>query len=108
MKKVIVTTLGIVLATSAASALAGKEDRANLAQCKADIGAYYGEGTRMRLRSIQRAEGETHLRLMVTPAGGGNRVVVCSVGSDGASHLADKDGVALVVPTAGEAVSVAR
>jgi len=96
MKKVLATTLGVVLAAGAASALADRQDRAHLTQCKADIAAYYGEDTRMRLRSIRRAAGETHLRLTVTPDGGGNRVVVCSVSrGDGASSLADGDGMAL-------------
>ena len=108
MKKVIATTLGIVLATSAVSALAGKEDRANLAQCKADVEAYYGDGARTRLRSINRAPDATHLRLMVTPPDGGNRVVVCSVSEGGATSLANQDGVALVVPAVGDAVTLAQ
>lgn len=108
MKKVIAATLGIVLATGAVSALAGKQDREQLAQCKIDIDAHYGDATRMRLRSIKRGEGETHLRLMVTPAEGGNRVVICSVAGDGASRLTDADGVALAEPETSEGLTLAR
>jgi hypothetical protein len=96
MKKVLATTLGVVLAAGAASTLADRQDRAHLTQCKADIESYYGEDTRTRLRSISRTAGETHMRLMVTPDSGGNRVVVCSVSrGDGARNLADGEGVAL-------------
>ncbi|MDP5054379.1 MAG: hypothetical protein NWP69_11365, partial [Congregibacter sp.] len=105
MKKVIVSTLGIILATGAVSAFAGKQDRENLAQCKADINAYYGDSTRTRLRSIKRSSGETHLRLMVNPKDGENTVIVCSVASDGGSRLATGDGVALTGPATQEKVS---
>ena len=95
MKKILVTTLGVVLATGAVSALADRQDRANLTQCKADIEAYYGEDARARLRGIRRGAGETHMRLVVTPESEASRVVVCSVSRDGASSLADGNGVAL-------------
>ncbi len=108
MKKLLATTLGLVLATGAASALAGKQDRANLELCKADIEAYYGEGTRTRLRSIKRDDDDTHMRLMVNPQGGSNVVVVCSVAADGVSSLADGDGVALVASVSEETVSLVQ
>ena len=107
MKKLVVSALGVVLATSAVSAFAGKKDQENLAQCKADVKAYYGEDTRMRLRSIKRSSGETHLRLMVG-ADSGNTLVVCSVSRDGISSLADSEGVALVAPATEEKVSLAQ
>ena len=44
MKKIITMTVGVVLAASALSAFAGNQDRENLAQCKADVKSYYGEG----------------------------------------------------------------
>lgn len=109
MKKVLASTLGVILATSAVTAFAGKEDRENLAQCKADVDAYYGERTRVRLRSIKRLDTETQMRLMVTPgSGGSNQVVVCSVGLDGLTSLADRDGVALAPMGGQDAVSLAR
>ena len=40
MKKLIATTLGVVLAAGAVSASAGSQDRENLAQCKADVKHY--------------------------------------------------------------------
>ncbi len=96
MKKVLATTLGVILATGAVAALAGKEDRENLAQCKADVESHYGERTRVRLRSIKHRKGETQMRLMVTPGSGGkNELVVCSIGAEGMTSLADRDGVAL-------------
>lgn len=100
MKKVLVSTFGIILATGAVSAFAAKQDRENLTQCKADIVSYYGESTRTRLRSIKRSAGETHLRMMVNPKDGENTVVVCSISNDGASSLATGDGVALTAPVA--------
>ena len=107
MKKFIVSSLGIILATGAVSAFAGKKDQENLAQCKADVKAHYGEQTRMRLRSIKRGEEETHMRLMVS-APEGNTLVVCSVDAAGASSLADRDGVALVTNTDEQRVSLAQ
>jgi hypothetical protein len=95
MKKIIASSLGIVLAASAVSAFAGKEDRENLAQCKADIESYYGESTRTRLRSIKHTAGETHMRLRVKPQGGENTIIVCSISREGTSSLADGEGVAL-------------
>jgi hypothetical protein len=70
MKKVLVTTLGVLLATGAVSAWAGKEERQQLADCKADIVPHYGGGTRATLRSIMRGRDGTSMRIMVRPAGG--------------------------------------
>ena len=108
MKKVLASTLGVILAASTVSVFAGKGDRENLAQCKADIESYYGERTRTRLRSIQHSGGESHLRLMVRPKGGENSVIICSVSSDGASSLATDDGVALNKAAVEEKVSLAN
>lgn len=107
MKKLVATTLGIILAAGAVSAFAGKKDQENLAQCKADVKSYYGDDTRMRLRSIKRGDGETHMRLMVSAAAG-NTLVVCSVDQNGASSLADGDGVALIASSDEETVSLAQ
>ncbi len=108
MKNLVATTLGVVLAAGAVSAFAGSQDRENLTQCKADVKSFYGEDTRMRLRSIKRSSGQSHLRLMVTPQGGDNTLVVCSVTRDGVSTLADRDGVALAAPVQEEKVSLAE
>ncbi len=107
MKKLIATTLGVVLAAGAVSAFAGSQDRENLAQCKADVKAFYGDDTRIRLRSIKHSSGDAHMRLMVTPKGGDNTLVVCSVTRDGASSLADRDGVALAASAQEQKVSFA-
>ena len=82
MKKILATTLGVILATGAVAALADRQDRAS------------------------RSAGETHMRLTVTPESGGRRVVVCSVSRDGASSLADRDGVALAPPSEGQTVGL--
>ncbi len=55
MKKVLTTTLGVLLMAGAVSAFADKQDRENLALCKADIAEYYGDNARTRLRSIKRS-----------------------------------------------------
>ena len=108
MKKVIVTTLGILLASSAVSSFAAKQDRENLALCKSDINAYYGDSTRMRLRSIKRDDDATHMRLMVNPKGGSNIVVVCSIDTAGVSSLETRDGIALTLPAEEQKDSVAE
>ncbi|MEE4110214.1 MAG: hypothetical protein V2I24_12750 [Halieaceae bacterium] len=108
MHKLITVTLGVLLATGAVAALADKDDRVALAQCKADVDAVYGDDARTRLRSIRRRKGETDFRLMVTPGSGGNRVVVCTVSGDGVSSLADKDGMALRPDNGSPTVSMTR
>lgn len=105
MKKIIATTLGVLLATATLSAFAAKEDRENLTQCKAELQNYYGEGTRARLRSIRQVAGESQLRLMVKPKAGQNTVVVCTVAKDGTSSLTNRDGVALLPLSAEQKVS---
>ena len=107
MHRIITLTLGVLLATGAAGAFAGKQDRVALAQCKADVDAIYGDDARTRLRSIRHRKDETDFRLMVTPGSGGNRVVVCTVSRDGASSLADKDGMALHPEDGSQTVSMA-
>ncbi|MEM1188621.1 MAG: hypothetical protein AAGI72_08850 [Pseudomonadota bacterium] len=108
MKKILATTLGVLLALGAVSALAGKQDRENLEHCKADINVLYGDGTRVRLRSIKREETRTELRMMVTPRGAGNQVVVCAVSPDGSTQLSDRAGIALRASEAADTVSLAR
>lgn len=109
MNKVIIMSLGVLLATGAVSALAGKEDRQQLTACKADIVALYGDGTRSRLRSIMRDEEGTAMRIMVRPASGNNELVVCTSMGDGLNSLTDRDGVALAAPgNAEETVSLAE
>jgi hypothetical protein len=108
MHRIITVTLGVLLATGAAGALAGKQERVALAQCKADVDALYGDDVRTRLRSIRHRKDETDFRLMVTPGSGGNRVVVCTVGRDGVSSLADKDGMALRPARDAQKVSMSR
>lgn len=105
MKKVIATTIGVLLATATLSAFAAKEDRENLAQCKAELQSYYGEGTRSRLRNIRKVSGDTRLRLTVKPAAGQSTVVLCWVSKDGTSNLTNSEGVALLPQGAEQKVS---
>lgn len=108
MQKLISAILGTILIFSAASALAGKQDRLALEQCKADLNVLYGDSTRVRLRSIKRDDEETDFRLMVKAGGGGNHVVICTVSSDGVSRLADQDGMALRPARDAQKVSMSR
>ena len=97
MNKVIVTILGVLLATGAASALAGSGDREQLAQCKALVSAHFGDEARTRLRSIRTRADGTHMRLNVTPEGGERQSIVCTQDDQGLS-LTTPEGVALVAP----------
>jgi hypothetical protein len=95
-KTLLASTLGLILATGTAAALADRQDRENLSQCKAGITALYGDNTRTRLRSIKRGAADTEMRIMVTPRAAGNQVVICSVDRNGSVRLADRDGIALL------------
>lgn len=46
------------------------------------------------------------MRLAVTPDSGGSRVVICSISRDGASSLADRNGVALMPLERGQTVTL--
>lgn len=96
MNKVLVTTLGVILATGAVSAFAGKAERAQLEQCQADIVAHYGKGTRSRLSKITRGDDGMSMRLLVRPANGANLPVVCTEVGEGSYSLTDEAGVALI------------
>ncbi|MFT7288859.1 MAG: hypothetical protein ACI87W_002983 [Halieaceae bacterium] len=102
MNKTLTTLIGVVLATAAVSASAGKQDAEVLAQCKGAVESYYGDDTRTRLRSIRRSGGATLMRLQVKPQNGKNTAIVCSVGKDGVSNLSNSDGVALNAAAAAE------
>ena len=108
MKKFLTTSLGVLLMAGTVSAFADKQDRENLALCKADIAEYYGEKARTRLRSIKRSSGESQFRMMVNPKGGSNTVVVCAVDQEGGVRLENGDGVALVKDAAEQTVSLAQ
>jgi len=97
MKKVMYMTLGVLLATGAASALAGSGDREQLAQCKELVGAHFGEDARTRLRSIRTRADGTHMRISVRPVAGEKQTIVCTRNDDGLS-LNTRDGVALMAP----------
>ena len=75
---------------------------------KADIVAYYGEGTRARLRSIRHNRDETQMRLVVRGPQSGSDVVICAIGAEGASRLHNLDGVALVAADSEQKVSLVR
>ena len=108
MKKVIATTLGVLLAASAVSAFAGKSDSESLAQCKADVAAYYGDDARVRLNSIKQRSGITHLRLKVTPKDSSSASINCAIDRDGVSSLTTRDGVALTPASTEQKVSLAQ
>ena len=108
MKKIIATTLGVLLSATAASAFADKQDRENLAQCTQDIKSYYGKSAQTRLRSIKRNGDESRFRLMVNPEGSGNTVVICAVSSDGVLRLENREGVALVNTSSEQTVGQAN
>lgn len=108
MKKVIATTLGVVLAASAVSAFAGKSDRESLAQCKADVTAYYGDDARVKLNSMKQRSGITHLRLKVIPSDSDSAVINCAIDRDGVSSLTTRDGVALTPVSDEQKVSLAQ
>lgn len=108
MNKLILSAIGITLATGAVSAFAAKGDSEKLAQCRADIVAYYGEDTRARMSKIRRSVGETHMRFKVTPVNADGTVIVCSIAKDGTSSLANRDGVALTAQTDEQKVSLSQ
>lgn len=108
MRKLILTIVGVVLTTSAVSVFAAKQDRENLEQCKAEITRYYGDRTRMRLRSVSRGEGTMELRIMATPRNGANALIACAIGADGVVTLRDQEGMALLPIRGDEALSLAR
>ena len=95
MNKVLVTTLGVVLAAGAVSAWAGKAEREQLELCNAEIVEHFGKGTRMRLAKIQRGDDGIAMRMLVRPAGGDNTPVVCVSQNPGSVSLTDEAGVAL-------------
>ena len=98
MKKVIVTLVGVVMAGLAVTAMASKQDRQQLAQCKADIQAVYGEGVRTKLKGVKNGLSGTSMRIQTIPAGGESRVLTCTLDRDGVSSLTNSDGIALTVP----------
>lgn len=98
MKKVTVTLVGVVMAGLAVSAMAAKQDRAHLAQCKADIQAVYGEETRTKLKGVKNGRSGTSMRIQTIPAAGESMVLTCTVDRDGVSNLMNSEGVALTVP----------
>jgi hypothetical protein len=108
MNKVIVTTIGVLLATAAVSASAGREYRQQLTQCKADIAAHYGAEARTRLRSIKRGQDGTTMRLLVMPAVADSEVVLCVGDGAGPNLLTDRDGIALAPAAAAEQISQAH
>lgn len=95
MNKVLVTILGVLLVSGAVSAWAGKAEREQFDQCKADIVAHFGDGTRTRLRNVSQDDAGVSMRILVRAASGGNIPVVCTMDGAGAYILTDDDGVAL-------------
>jgi len=108
MNKVLVSMVGVVLATSATAALAGSGDRQQLADCKQLVSSHFGDEARTRLRSIRSRSDGTHMRLSVRPGDGSRHAIVCTRSDEGLS-LNTSDGVALVAPAeAVETISLAH
>ena len=94
MNKVMASVvLGVALAGSG-MAQAGDE-RKQLAECKAELAAIYGDETRVRLRSMGGGR-DRPLNLSVHVPGEEQVRVVCKRGADGELQLMDRDGVALL------------
>lgn len=69
-----------------------------LAICKSELKAIYGEETRVRMYGTKSYRGVTTLKLKVTPVGDSPTTLQCSgdVKSDQSVVLKDKDGATLV------------
>jgi hypothetical protein len=98
MKKVVITTVGVLLAGLAVGAMASKQDRENLAQCTSSIEALYGEDARTKLKGVKNSRSGSTMRIKTIPAEGESLLVSCLVDREGGITLTDSDGVALTDP----------
>ena len=88
LSPVLLVQAGVVLADTAEQ----------LAACKSELKALYGEETRVRMYGTKSYRGVETLKLKVTPPGQGSVTLQCSsdVESDDPVVLKDKDGEMLV------------
>ena len=98
MKKVAITMVGVLMAGMAVGAMASKQDRENLAQCKSSIEAVYGEDARTKLKGVKNKRSGTTMRIKTIPAEGESLLVSCMVDREGGITLTDSEGVALTDP----------
>lgn len=97
MNKVVASViLGAVL-SGAGATQANSEQNQQLADCKEQLSAIYGDDARVRLRGkgVGRA---SILNFSVYPKGERQQRVSCTKTADGALNLTDRHGVALVAP----------
>lgn len=95
MKILQAMTLGLVMSTVALPALANKATRQQLADCKTELRAMYGEETHVRLRSISKRR---IMRIWTVPPEGDSLLVHCSKNAAGKLNLMDGEGLTLVNP----------
>jgi hypothetical protein len=97
MKTLTTLTLGLIMSTAALPTLAAKMDADQLAQCKSELGAIYGDDARFRLKSINGRQNK--MRIKAIPVDGKSLIVTCWKDSSGRLQLVDREGVALVNPS---------
>lgn len=98
MKTLTAVTLGLLLSAAALPALAGSSNTEKLGLCKAELGDIYGQGTRVKLKSIMNKKSGTHMRLQATPSDGERVTITCLVDREGMASIMGADGVAISAP----------
>lgn len=96
MKALTTMALGLIMSTIAVPALATSADRQQLADCKSELRAIYGEDTGLRLKSISKAK--KRMRIWTVPVDGEGLSVDCRKDASGTLQLTDRQGVVLVNP----------
>lgn len=97
MKTLTALTLGLIMSTAALPTLAAKMDKNQLALCKSELGAIYGDDARFKLKSINGRRNK--MRIKAIPVDGESLIVTCWKDSSGTIQLVDRNGVALVNPS---------
>ena len=98
MKTLAIATLGLVLAGTSVTALAGSQDREHLTQCKNAVIRVLGEDTDVKLKGIKRVRGGAHMRIRAVPVGGDSEMLTCWVDKSGITNIHDSAGVAMNIP----------
>ena len=97
MKTLKAVTASIVIACAAVPAWAGSSHNQDLALCKSELKAIYGQDTRIKLKSIRNGR-PAQLRIQAIPSEGDSTLVKCWNDGNGGVNLEDNDGVALGSP----------
>ncbi len=90
--------VSMVLASAALPAMAGSQDRENLAQCKSELRKVFGDNTVLKLKSIKRSRNGAQMRIKTIPSGEESQMVSCWVDNEGITNMVDKEGVAISMP----------